>query len=110
VFEAVGLPSLQEEGLRVARPGGTLILVGLSPVKEPTNLSGAFITRQEKVVKGSYYGSVDTERDFPLILDLYAKGKLKLDELVTGQYPLEEINEAYEVMLAGEVARGVITF
>jgi Zn-dependent alcohol dehydrogenase len=110
VFEAVGRPVLQEEGLRVTRPGGTLVLVGLSSVKEPTNLSGAFITRQEKVIKGCYYGSVDTDRDFPLMLDLYLAGKLKLDELVSHSYRLEEINEAYAAMLGGEVARGVIVF
>ncbi|MGB3712928.1 MAG: Zn-dependent alcohol dehydrogenase [Candidatus Promineifilaceae bacterium] len=110
VFEAVGTPALQEEGLRVARPGGTLVLVGLSSVKEPTNLSGAFITRLEKVIKGSYYGGVNTDRDFPLILDLYMAGKLKLDELVSHSYRLEEINEAYAAMLGGEVARGVIVF
>jgi len=110
VFEAVGTPALQEEGLRVTRPGGTLILVGLSSVKEPTNLSGAFITRQEKVIKGSYYGSVDTSRDFPLIVDLYMAGKLMLDQLVSQTYRLEEINEAYASMLGGEIARGVIVF
>jgi Zn-dependent alcohol dehydrogenase len=110
VFEAVGLPLLQEEGLQVARPGGTLVLVGLSSVKEPTNLSGAFITRQEKVVKGSYYGGVNTHRDFPMLLDLYVAGKLKLDELVTQEYRLEGINQAFEAMLGGEIARGVIVF
>lgn len=110
VFEAVGTPALQEEGLRTTRPGGTLVLVGLSSVKEPTNLPGAYITRQEKVIKGCYYGSVDTDRDFPLILDLYAAGKIKLDELVSHSYPLDQINDAYAAMLGGEVARGVLVF
>lgn len=110
VFEAVGSPTLQQEGLRVTRPGGTLVLVGLSPVKEPTNLSGAFITRQEKTVKGSYYGSVHARRDFPLLLDLYAAGRLNLDELVTEEYSLDEINEAFWAMLGGEIARGVVLF
>jgi S-(hydroxymethyl)glutathione dehydrogenase/alcohol dehydrogenase len=110
VFEAVGTAALQEEGLRVTRPGGSLILVGLSSVKEPTNLSGALITRQEKVIKGSYYGSVDTDRDFPLIADLYMAGKLELEQLISQTYSLEEINEAYAAMLGGEVARGVIVF
>lgn len=110
VFEAVGTPALQEEALRATRPGGTLVLVGLSSVKEPTNLSGAFITRQEKTVKGSYYGSVSIRRDFPLFLDWYRAGRLKLDELITQEYPLEEINEAYDAMLGGEVARGVVVF
>jgi S-(hydroxymethyl)glutathione dehydrogenase/alcohol dehydrogenase len=110
VFEAVGTPALQKEGLRATRPGGSLILVGLSSVKEPTNLSGAFITRQEKVIKGSYYGSVNTKRDFPMLLDLYLSGRLMLDELVTHEFELQEINQAYEAMLSEEVARGLIVF
>lgn len=110
VFEAVGLPSLQELGLRLTRAGGTLVLVGLSHVKEPTNLSGAFIARQEKTVKGSYYGSVHTHRDFPFLLDLYMAGKLNLDALISQRYPLLAINEAYDAMLHGDVARGVILF
>jgi len=75
-----------------------------------TNLPGAVITRQEKTIKGSYYGSVDARRDFPLLLDLYMGGRLKLDELVSQQWRLDDINEAFAVMLTGDVARGVIVF
>ena len=46
----------------------------------------------------------------PKILDLYASGKLPLDKLVTRRYPLEEINEAYDAMIRGEVARSVIVY
>ncbi|MBK8030147.1 MAG: zinc-binding dehydrogenase [Chloroflexi bacterium] len=109
-FEAVGLPKLQEMALAAARPGGNVILAGLSPMGSATNLPGSIITREEKSVKGSYYGSVDSQRDFPLLVDLYAAGKLKLDELVTQEYSLEEINEAFETMMTGSVARGVIVF
>jgi S-(hydroxymethyl)glutathione dehydrogenase/alcohol dehydrogenase len=73
-------------------------------------LPGAIITRQEKVIKGSYYGTVNPSRDFPLFIDLYREGKLKLDHLISNKYPLEEINTAYDVMLGGGVARGVIVF
>ncbi|MCI0398686.1 MAG: Zn-dependent alcohol dehydrogenase [Chloroflexi bacterium] len=110
VFEAVGRPALQEEALSAARPGGTLTLVGLSPMGTGTNLPGAVIARQEKVIKGSYYGTVDPDRDFPLLLDMYAAGQLKLDELVSQKYPLAQINEAYQAMLRGDVARGVVVF
>jgi Zn-dependent alcohol dehydrogenase len=110
VFEAVGLPALQEIGLGAARPGGTLVLAGLSAMGSGTNLPGAVITRQEKVIKGCYYGSINARRDFPLILELYMAGKLRLDELISRQYELGKINEAFESMLAGEVARGVIVF
>ena len=109
-FEAVGIPALQEQGLKAIRPGGTLTLAGLSPMGSGTNLPGAVITRQEKVIKGSYYGTVNANRDFPLLLDLYSSGKLKLDELVSQQYRLDQINEAYDAMLTGSVARGVVVF
>ena len=110
VFEAVGVPAIQEASLEAVRPGGTLTLVGLSPMGTGTNLPGAVITRQEKTIKGSYYGSVNPSRDFPLLIDLYMTGKLNLDHLISKTYPLEQINAAYDAMLSGEVARGIIVF
>jgi S-(hydroxymethyl)glutathione dehydrogenase/alcohol dehydrogenase len=73
-----------------------------------TNLPGAIITRQEKTVTGTYYGSANPARDFPLYAELYQRGQLDLDRLVSRTYPLEQINEAYADMLAGATARGVI--
>lgn len=110
VFEAVGVPAVQEIALEAVRPGGTLSLVGLSPMGTGTNLPGAIITRQEKTIKGSYYGTVNANRDFPLFIDLFMSGQLKLKELISQEYPLEAINEAYAAMLTGGVARGVIVF
>jgi S-(hydroxymethyl)glutathione dehydrogenase / alcohol dehydrogenase len=110
VFEAVGTPAVQEASLEAVAPGGTLTLVGLSAMGTGTNFPGALLVRQEKTVKGSYYGTVSPQRDFPLFLDLYMAGRLQLDQLVTRQYKLEQINEAYEDMLSGESARGVIVF
>ena len=109
-FEAVGLPILQEIALGAVRPGGTLVLAGLSPMGSGTNLPGAVITRQEKVIKGSYYGTVNARRDFPMLLDLYASGRLALDQLISQQYSLHQINEAYQTMLGGTAARGVVVF
>ena len=107
-FEAIGLPAVQELGLSAIRPGGTLTLAGLSPMGTGTNLPGAVITRQEKVIKGSYYGTVSARRDFPMLLDMYMAGKLKLDELISQEYRLDQINEAFDAMLTGQVARGII--
>ena len=109
-FEAVGLPALQELALDLIRPGGMVVLAGLSAMGTGTNLPGAVITRQEKTVKGSYYGSVNPQRDFPLLLDLYSSGKIKLDQLISRTYRLNEINEAFDTMLRGVIARGVIVF
>lgn len=110
VFEAVGTPELQEQCLDAARPGGVVILAGLSPMGSSTNLPGALITRQEKTILGSYYGSADTVRDFHLFSDLYLKGRLNLESLISKKYKLEQINQAYADMLSGNIARGLIVF
>ncbi len=110
VFEAIGVPKIQEIALDYVRPGGTLVLVGISAMGSATNLPGAVITRQEKVIKGSYYGTIDAARDFPMLLDLYMAHKLKLDELISTEYRLEEVNDAFAAMLGGHVARGVLIF
>lgn len=110
VFEAIGLPAVQEECLSAARPGGLVVLAGVAPMGSGTNLPGAIITRQEKTITGTYYGSANPARDFPLYGDLYRHGQLDLDRLITRTYSLEQINEAYADMLAGETARGLIIF
>jgi len=108
VFEAVGIPSVQEKALECVRPGGTLTLAGLSPMGSCTNFPSALLTRQEKTIKGSYYGTVHAPRDFPMLLDLYKSGKLNLDDMITRRYTLDQVNEAYRAMAAGGLARGVI--
>jgi NDMA-dependent alcohol dehydrogenase len=110
VFEAIGIPAVQETSLEAVRPGGTVVLVGVSAMGSSTNLPGAIITRQEKTVTGSYYGTANTVRDFPLYADLYLKGRLDLDSLISNTYTLDQINEAYAEMLGGETARGLILF
>ena len=109
-FEAVGLPAVQQAALDAVRPGGTLVLAGLAPMGTATNLPGALLVRQEKTIKGCYYGSVHPRRDFPLLLDLFKSGCLELGQLISKQYTLPQINEAFSDMLAGRLARGVIVF
>lgn len=110
VFEAIGIPAVQEQALKALRPGGTLVLEGIAPMGSQTNLPGATITRRELTVKGSYYGGTNTAEDFPLYADLYQEGKLDLDRLISKTYALEEINQAYEDLIGGKIARGVIVF
>jgi Zn-dependent alcohol dehydrogenase len=110
VFEAVGKPELQELALEIVRPGGTVVLSGLSPSGSNTNLPGAKLVRQEKTVMGSYYGTGHPARDFPMLAKLWSEGRLPLHKLVSHKYPLEQINEAYGDMLEGVSRRGVIVF
>ena len=108
VIEAAGVPAVQEECLEAARPGGLVVFAGLAPMGSTTNLPGAVLTRTEKTVTGSYYGTTNTKRDFPQYADLYMRGLLDLDRLISKTYSLDEINEAYAEMLTGGMARGVI--
>ena len=110
VFDATGLPAVQEQCLDAVRPGGLVVLAGLAPMGSNTNLPGAVITRQEKTVTGTYYGSANPARDFPRYADLYLQGKLDLDRLITKTYTLDQINEAYADLIAGKLARGVVVF
>lgn len=110
VFEAVGIPSLQERCLDLVRSGGTVVLSGLSPMGSATNLPGSVLVRREIAVLGSYYGTCVAARDFPLYARHCQEGRLPLERLVSRTYSLEQINEAYADMLSGEGARGVILF
>jgi len=110
VFEAIGLPAVQEQALELVRPGGTLVLVGLSPMGSATNFPSALLTRQEKSVVGSYYGTAWAERDFPRYLGWARSGRLRLEEMVDRTYALGEINQAYADLRGEKVGRGVVVF
>lgn len=110
VYEAIGIPEVQERCLKAVRAGGELVLVGIAPMGTQTNFPSAILTRKELRVSGCYYGSTNTRRDFPLYAELYLKGQLDLERLITKTYTLEQINQAYEDMLSGRLARGVILF
>ena len=65
---------------------------------------------QEKALKGTMYGSVRPNIDFPKLVDLYLDGRLKIDELVSRTYKIDEINEGFTALRTGQVARGVVVF
>ena len=64
----------------------------------------------ERVIRGSIYGSARTREDLPRTVNLYLAGKLRIDELVTRRYGLDEANEGFRALAAGELARGLIVF
>jgi NDMA-dependent alcohol dehydrogenase len=109
-FEAAGVPTVQEICLAVTRPGGTIVFSGLAPMGSATNLPGAVLVREEKTVKGSYYGTANPPVDFLRYAELYTGGSLPVDRLITRTYRLEEVNEAFADMLSGATRRGVIVF
>jgi S-(hydroxymethyl)glutathione dehydrogenase/alcohol dehydrogenase len=68
------------------------------------------LTMMEKQIRGSLYGSSNAQHDIPRMLELYNKGQLKLDELITREYALEDVNQGYEDMRNGRNIRGLIRY
>src|SRR3954467_2557193 len=87
----------------VIRKGGTEVITGLAdPNKLTVQLPGAVMTLYEKTVKGSLFGSGNPMHDIPKLLGLYRAGKLKLDELITTRYTIDQVNEGYRDLLDGK--------
>ncbi len=107
-FEAIGLvPAPYKQAILCTRKRGLTVFVGHGPDNMAIELD-CKILGPEKMVIGSMYGSCRPRLDFPRIFSLYKAGKLKLDELVTRVYPLEAVNEAFDALGRGEVARSVL--
>ena len=89
--------------------GGTVVITGLAdPAKLTVQLSGADLTLNQKTVKGTLFGSANPQYDIVRMLRLYDAGQLKLDELVTEQYSLEQLNDGYQDLRDGKIIRGVL--
>lgn len=108
-FDAIGLKETAENAFAMLRPGGTATLIGMIPMGVYISLKGEDFL-YEKTVKGSNMGSTRTRVDIPRYLDLYRRGRIKLDELVGRVRPLDEIGTAMADLDHGAVARTVITF
>ncbi len=93
----------------IIRKHGTLIVTGLAgPGQKTIQLSSFELTLFQKRVEGALFGGGNPFDDIPLMLDLYRAGKLKLDELVTTRYRLDDVNQGYRDLLEGRNIRGVL--
>ncbi len=110
VFECIGLVSTVQQSVAMTGRGGTAVLVGVVPMTEMVPLSAADLTLQEKKVTGSYMGSNRFRFDMPKYIDFYLDGRLRLDEMISSRIQLGEINDAFDRLAKGEVARQVILF
>ena len=91
--------------------GGRGVCVAVAPIaQEDVKLNLFDLAMQRKELVGCIFGNANPRRDIPRLLRLYAEGKLKLDELVTTTYTLDEINQGYQDMRDGKNIRGVIKY
>jgi S-(hydroxymethyl)glutathione dehydrogenase/alcohol dehydrogenase len=107
-FEAIGLTALPfRQSIECTRKRGVTVFVGHAPHGTHFDFDARMLMF-EKTVIGSMYGSARPHVDIPRLIGLYRAGRLKLDELVTRTYPLEEVNQAFAALAAGQVARSVL--
>ena len=108
-FEVVGFPVLVRQAIDSVRPTGTAVVVGVQPTGEDIYVDGWDLLHDRALI-GGWHGAATARVDFLWLLDLYNQGKIKLDELISRYRPLDELNEAFDDMNQGRVARSVIVF
>jgi NDMA-dependent alcohol dehydrogenase len=110
-FEVIGLGPTIEQTVNMTRRGGQAILVGVPKMEVMLELPAFLgVVLQEKTIKGCWYGSSNVHTDVPKLARLYAERHLKLDELVSREIKLDDVNDAFRAMEDGEVARSVIVY
>jgi len=110
-FEVIGLKQTIEQTIMMTRRGGEAILVGVPRMEIMLELPAFFgVVLMSKTIKGCWYGSSNVQQDVPRLLEYYQRGELKLDELISRRIKVDEVNDAFSAMEAGEVARSVIQY
>jgi S-(hydroxymethyl)glutathione dehydrogenase / alcohol dehydrogenase len=108
-FEAVGLKKLAEQCFECIRPGGTATIIGMIPIGQKVEIEGSKLLTELKI-QGTMMGGNRFRIDMPRYIDFYLQGRLNLDEMISKRGKLEDVNEAFRAMKAGEVARTVLMF
>jgi NDMA-dependent alcohol dehydrogenase len=99
------------DALALTRKGGTCVLTGMAPAGGlPVMLDIQDLVLMNKNVCGTVFGSCNPRSEIPLLASMYTAGQLRLDEMITRRYRLDDINSAFDDLLAGELIRGVIDF
>ncbi len=106
-FDVVGSDKTLLQAFQAIRDGGTCVMVGVPQQGAVLSINPGELFR-DKGILGTFYGAGRPRVDFHWLIDLYLAGRLKLDELISKQRPLDEVNEAFEDMVKGVVARTVL--
>jgi Zn-dependent alcohol dehydrogenase len=109
-FECVGNGELAATAYRAICRGGKAVVVGVARGTDTVSVKPTTLVFEEKTLQGSYFGSCVPRIDFPRMLGLYMAGRLKLDELITQRYSIDQAPQAFADMQSGKNARGVIVF
>lgn len=108
-FEVLGRTSTIELALEVTGRRGQTVLVGMAEPSARPSFDALSVTLQERVIRGCWYGSCRPSVDFPILIDLYRAGRIRLDVMTTS-IPLSEINDAFDLLRSGRAGRTVVEF
>ncbi|MGY9073978.1 MAG: Zn-dependent alcohol dehydrogenase [Acidimicrobiales bacterium] len=108
-FEAIGRKATAEQAFNMLDLGGTATVIGMVSSKEKLEIRGMDLLAEKKL-QGSQMGSNQFRVDIPNLVQMYLDGRLMLDEMVSATLTLDQVNEGYDMMKKGEIARTVITF
>ena len=109
-FECVGHPAVIGDAVKALDWGGTCVVIGMPAPAAELSVQVTHLMQVDRAILGCRYGGARPHRDIPLFIQLYLDGQLKLDELVTRTYPLEDFHRVVDDMHEGKLARGVLTF
>lgn len=109
-FVTVGAKPAIEQALKMIGRAGAVVVVGIPEAGLMAEFEPARLASISQRIIGSTMGSTDIRRDIPWLIELYRQGRLKLDELISGRYPLDRINEAIASTAGGSALRNVIVF
>ncbi|MCE2390186.1 MAG: Zn-dependent alcohol dehydrogenase [Proteobacteria bacterium] len=107
-LECAGHASVVRQAYDAIRPGGTLVLVGVGDPEDRLPLSPTELVIEAKTLKGSLYGDANARRDFARLIHWWRNGQLDLEGLISRRWRLDEINQAFRALEAGEVVRSLI--
>jgi Zn-dependent alcohol dehydrogenase len=108
VFDVVAHPAVTANALEMLTWGGQVVIVGVPAPGTELTISYSRLTHVDRSIGGCRYGTISPHRDIPLLVDLYQRGELLLDELVSATYPLDGFDDVVHAMHEGTLARGVL--
>ena len=109
-FEAIGNATVMRQAYESTRRAGTVVVIGIARSGDDISIPASALVREEKRILGSFYGSTRQRVDLPRMFDLYQSGHLKLDELIIKTYAIDDAQQAFDDLVAGKNARGVLVF
>ena len=108
VIEASGNVHAFEDAIAASAPGATIVAVGLPPGSARAQVSPTMLVAGDRTLRGSFMGSSVAQRDIPRYIELWRRGKLPVERIVSGAVGLDGLNEAMDALASGEALRTLV--